>query len=321
MGTLTLKKGDKEEFRSWARKYGAIGVFLLLCVINMIFTRNFLKISTVWNVIMQMAPTMYIAVGMTFVIGTAGIDLSVGSILAFTSITLASLLAHGWSLLPAILVTLVIGAAIGCFNGFMVNKMRIEPIILTIVMQMVLRGCAIFVSNGKSIPIASQFLKDIGLYRFPGKVPVQIIFVVLVMVVGYFLAQKMSLGSYVEAIGVNAKAAKLTGVRFSAVIILVYMLSGLLASMAGVLEVARSGAVDPSIIGDMYEVDAIAAVAIGGTSLNGGKPNIIGTMFGVIIMILIKMMINMNDIPYELSNVVKAFIILFSLYIQRERKS
>lgn len=321
MRDIALKRWDKTYIQVFAKKYGAIGVFSVLILVNIITTRNFFRISTIWNVIMQMAPVLYISIGMTFVIGTSGIDLSVGSILAFTSIISARLLVSGYPLFLTLIISLMIGTIAGMFNGFVAGKIKIQPIILTIVMQMVLRGCAIFVSGGKSIPITNKLLKDLGIYRFAGNIPVQIIFVIIIVVIGYILAQKTRLGCYVEAIGVNEKAALLNGISLTAVTVIVYMISGFLSAAAGILEVARSGAVDPSIIGDLYEVDAIAAVAIGGTSLDGGKPNIIGTLFGVVIMILIKMTINMNNIPYEISNVVKAFIILFSLFMQRENKA
>ncbi|MCI8556392.1 MAG: ABC transporter permease [Lachnospiraceae bacterium] len=303
------------------QKYGAVAVFLLLVLVNAVFTPNFVNVSTMWNIIAQMTPIMYISVGMTFVIGTSGIDLSVGSTLAFCSIILARMLQLGYPVLAAIGVILLIGAIIGIFNGFMVSKMGIQPIILTIVMQMILRGFAIFVSEGKSIPITNSILSSLGLHRFQRGVPIQIIYVGIILAVGWILAKKMALGSYVEAIGDNEKAAFLAGVRIVGITVLVYMLSGVMSALAGVLEAARSGAVDPSIVGDLYEVDAIAATAIGGTSLDGGKPNIIGTFFGVMTMILITMTINMNNIPYEISNIVKAFIILFSLYMRRESKA
>lgn len=303
------------------QKYGAVAVFLLLVLVNAVFTPNFVNVSTMWNIIAQMTPIMYISVGMTFVIGTSGIDLSVGSTLAFCSIILARMLQLGYPVLAAIGVILLIGAIIGIFNGFMVSKMGIQPIILTIVMQMILRGFAIFVSEGKSIPITNSILSSLGLHRFQGGGPIQIIYVGIILAVGWILAKKMALGSYVEAIGDNEKAAFLAGVRIVGITVLVYMLSGVMSALAGVLEAARSGAVDPSIVGDLYEVDAIAATAIGGTSLDGGKPNIIGTFFGVMTMILITMTINMNNIPYEISNIVKAFIILFSLYMRRESKA
>lgn len=303
------------------QKYGAVAVFLLLVLVNAVFTPNFVNVSTMWNIIAQMTPIMYISVGMTFVIGTSGIDLSVGSTLAFCSIILARMLQLGYPVLAAIGVILLIGAIIGIFNGFMVSKMGIQPIILTIVMQMILRGFAIFVSEGKSIPITNSILSSLGLHRFQGGVPIQIIYVGIILTVGWILAKKMALGSYVEAIGDNERAAFLAGVRIVGITVLVYMLSGVMSALAGVLEAARSGAVDPSIVGDLYEVDAIAATAIGGTSLDGGKPNIIGTFFGVMTMILITMTINMNNIPYEISNIVKAFIILFSLYMRRESKA
>lgn len=321
MREIAIQPLDKSHMQVLAKKYGAFGVFGVLILINIITTRNFFNVSTIWNVIMQMAPILYISIGMTFVIGTSGIDLSVGSILAFTSIISAKMLASGYPLLFTLVISMVIGTVVGVFNGFMAGKIKIQPIILTIVMQMVLRGCAIFVSGGKSIPISNGLLKDLGIFRFAGKIPIQIIFVIIIVILGYILAQKTRLGCYIEAIGVNEKAALLNGISLTTVTVIVYMISGLLSSAAGILEVARSGAVDPSIIGDLYEVDAIAAVAIGGTSLDGGKPNIIGTLFGVIIMILIKMTINMNNIPYEISNVVKACIILFSLFMQRESKA
>ena len=317
-----MKKIHKAETVSILfQKYGAAAVFLILILVNAVFTPNFVNVAVMWNIIAQMTPIMYISVGMTFVIGTSGIDLSVGSILAFCSIILARMLQLGYPVLAAVAVILLIGAVIGIFNGFMVSKMGIQPIILTIVMQMILRGFAIFVSKGKSIPITNSTLSAMGLHRFPGGVPIQILYVAVIFIVGSILAKKTALGCYVEAIGDNNKAAFLAGVRIVGMTVLIYMLSGVMSAVAGILEAARSGAVDPSIVGGLYEVDAIAAVAIGGTSLDGGKPNITGPFFGVMTMILITMTINMNNIPYEISNIVKAFIILFSLYMRRESKA
>ena len=259
-------------------------------------------------------------IGMTLVISAGGIDNSAGSMMAFCGIIVAKGITNGGNFILWCVIAIIACALVGTFNGILISKAGVQPIILTIVMQIVIRGVALLMANSR-VFVLSKYpeIKTLGLYRFPGKVPVQIIFFILIIIVSIFLVKKTIFGKYVEAVGGNEKAARLTGIKASKITILVYILSAVLAGMCGILEMSRNGALDPNELGKLYELDAIAGVAVGGTSMRGGKANILGSIAGCILMILVATTVNMNGIPFAVANLIKAGIIIFSLAIQREK--
>ena len=300
---------EKMTFREIFISYGAVIALAVLIVFNGIVTKNFLSLNTLWLVIKQSTPILFMTVGMTFVISSGGIDISTGSMMAFCGIIVSLGITNGGNFWVWCLIGLAACAAIGVFNGFLISSVGVQPVILTLVMQIVMRGVTVLMAKSSVFVLGGYpEIKTLGIYRFPGRVPIQIVFFIFIVIVSVFVLRKTLLGKYVEAVGSNPKAARLTGVRTVAVIITVYVISAVLAGSCGILEMCRNAALDP-----------IAGVAVGGTSMKGGKANIVGSIAGCLIMVLIGTTVNMNGIPFATSNIIKAAIIIFALAIQRER--
>ena len=311
---------EKMTFREIFISYGAVIALAVLIVFNGIVTKNFLSLNTLWLVIKQSTPILFMTVGMTFVISSGGIDISTGSMMAFCGIIVSLGITNGGNFWVWCLIGLAACAAIGVFNGFLISSVGVQPVILTLVMQIVMRGVTVLMAKSSVFVLGGYpEIKTLGIYRFPGRVPIQIVFFIFIVIVSVFVLRKTLLGKYVEAVGSNPKAARLTGVRTVAVIITVYVSSAVLAGSCGILEMCRNAALDPNELGKLYELDAIAGVAVGGTSMKGGKANIVGSIAGCLIMVLIGTTVNMNGIPFATSNIIKAAIIIFALAIQRER--
>lgn len=311
---------EKMTFREIFISYGAVIALAVLIVFNGIVTKNFLSLNTLWLVIKQSTPILFMTVGMTFVISSGGIDISTGSMMAFCGIIVSLGITNGGNFWVWCLIGLAACAAIGVFNGFLISSVGVQPVILTLVMQIVMRGVTVLMAKSSVFVLGGNpEIKTLGIYRFPGRVPIQIVFFIFIVIFSVFVLRKTLLGKYVEAVGSNPKAARLTGVRTVAVIITVYVISAVLAGSCGILEMCRNAALDPNELGKLYELDAIAGVAVGGTSMKGGKANIVGSIAGCLIMVLIGTTVNMNGIPFATSNIIKAAIIIFALAIQRER--
>ena len=311
---------EKMTFREIFISYGAVIALAVLIVFNGIVTKNFLSLNTLWLVIKQSTPILFMTVGMTFVISSGGIDISTGSMMAFCGIIVSLGITNGGNFWVWCLIGLAACAAIGVFNGFLISSVGVQPVILTLVMQIVMRGVTVLMAKSSVFVLGGYpEIKTLGIYRFPGRVPIQIVFFIFIVIISVFVLRKTLLGKYVEAVGSNPKAARLTGERTVAVIITVYVISAVLAGSCGILEMCRNAALDPNELGKLYELDAIAGVAVGGTSMKGGKANIVGSIAGCLIMVLIGTTVNMNGIPFATSNIIKAAIIIFALAIQRER--
>lgn len=321
---LTLRK-DRGNFSANEIfvKYGAAIALGFLMVFNIIFTKNFLSINTLFLIIKQATPILFVTVGMTFVISSGGIDISAGSMMAFCGIIVATGITKGGNFALNCIAALFVCALIGVFNGFLIARVGVQPVILTLVMQIAMRGVTLLIAKSSVFVLtdASKYpeVRLLGLYRFPGKIPVQTVFFVIIISVSLFMVGKTVLGKYIEAAGGNYNAARLSGIKTTSVIIVVYVLSAALAGCGGILEMCRNAALDPSELGKLYELDAIAGVAVGGTSMRGGKANMLGSIMGCIIMIMIGTTVNMNGVPYAVANLIKAGIIIFALAIQAEK--
>ena len=301
-------------------EYGAAIALALLILFNAFFTKNFWHMSTFLLVIKQATSLMFITVGMTIVISSGGTDISAGSMMAFSGVIIMLALRYGLPLWAATLAGVVCCCLVGMFNGVLIAKAGIQPIIHTLVMQIVLRGFTVMLANSKVVSMAKYpEIRYLGLTRFGGIVPIQLLFFVLVAITGYIVLKISVFGKLVEAVGGNKRAARLCGVRTQYVIIAVYALSGFLAALGGLMEMSKSGALDPNLLGYQFELDAIASVAVGGTAMKGGKAHILGSIFGCIIMTLITTMVNMNNIPFAYSNIIKSIIIIVSLAVQKEQ--
>ncbi|MGH9941350.1 MAG: ABC transporter permease [Pyrinomonadaceae bacterium] len=301
----------------YAPTYGAAAALLLLVVVNAIFTPNFVSPDNLRNILVQVAPTMLVSVGMTLVIATGGIDLSVGSVMAIASAVAATSLDRGVGV--AVALALLVALAIGAFNGAVIAGFRIQPIIVTLALLISGRGIAQVISRGgQLIPFDNPTFASLGQGVVAG-VPVQVIVMILVVALAVFVMRATTFGRYVAAVGGNEAAARLAGVKVNRTKIAVYALSGLLAGLAGLIYTARLGASDASKVGETIELDAIAATVVGGTPLTGGRATVIGTVVGALIMQVINTSFNMNGIKFSWALVIKAAIILVAVYIQRPK--
>jgi ribose/xylose/arabinose/galactoside ABC-type transport system permease subunit len=301
----------------YAPTYGALAALILLLIFNSIFTTNFLDVNNFRNILLQVAPTMLVAVGMTLVIATGGIDLSVGSVMAIASAVAATSLGYGAGV--AVLLALIVAAGVGAFNGALISVFRIQPIIVTLAVLISGRGIAQVLSNGgQLIPFSNPSFEYLGKGIIVG-VPVQVIVMVLVVALAVFLMRATAFGRYVLAVGGNEAAARLAGIKTHRTKITVYALSGLLAGLAGLVETARLGASDAQKVGLNIELDAIAATVVGGTALVGGRATVLGTLVGALIMQVITTSFNMRGYSVSWGFVIKAVIILIAVYIQRPK--
>jgi ribose/xylose/arabinose/galactoside ABC-type transport system permease subunit len=301
----------------YAPTYGALAALVLLVIINSVFTPNFFDVNNFRNILLQVAPTVLVAVGMTIVISTGGIDLSVGSVMAIASAIAATSLDYGAGL--AVLLALAAAAAAGAFSGALISGFRIQPIIVTLALLISGRGFAQVLSRGgQLVPFSNDSFEYLGKGVVAG-VPVQVIVMALVVGVAIFVMRATPFGRYVVAVGGNEAASRLAGIKIHRTKIIVYALSGLLAGLAGLIETARLGASDAQKVGLNIELDAIAATVVGGTPLTGGRATVVGTLIGALIMQIITTGFVMNGISYAWSLVIKAAIIIVAVYIQRPK--
>lgn len=311
----TTNRFSRDRIISFFIDYSPAIVLVLMLVLNMIFTPNFAGINTFRNISIQVTSALLVALGMTWVIASGGIDISVGSVMAVTSMASAKLI--GFGIFPAIMFGLMIGTMSGVIAGFVIAKFKIQPIIVTLPLMIGMRGLAQIINDSKILRFESEDYVFIGRHRFFGEIPIQIIIVIIAVVIMYYISNKMVFGRKIQAVGDNRRASNLVGINTFAVTIGIYATCAFLASVAGVIETARISASDANILGSMIELDAIAAVAIGGTPMDGGKPNIMGTVFGAIIIQIVTTMVNMNNISFEYSMILKALIIILALWVQR----
>lgn len=294
-------------------------VFIL--AINAAFTPHFVDTGTLRNFLLQIHPTLLVAIGMTLVIATGGIDISVGAVMALSASVTGRVYTAGAGLVPALLAGIATGCACGLFNGFLVAKFRIQAIIVTLILMIGGRGLAQIVLGELFLSTYGTGISTLGSFTFFGLVPIQVVIMAVVSGLALFAVERTLFGRYIQTLGDNPNAARLVGIRIPVYLMMVYTICGLLSGVAGILEGARINAINAGTLGLLIELDAIAAVAIGATAFQGGKPLIGGTLVGASIVQLITMMVNMNDIPFNYSLIVKAAIVIGALYIQRERLS
>jgi simple sugar transport system permease protein/ribose transport system permease protein len=315
------------------RTYSALVALAVLLVYNLLFTANFVSLGTFNANLTQVATIVIVAVGMTFVIATGGIDLSVGSLMAIAGVLAPMFLLDAnqfgapiVGLVLAIVLPLVATTLCGAFNGTLVTVVGLQPIIATLVLYLAGRGIAQVLVNGElrefrnlGSPMISDF-EFIGLGQVFG-VRFQIILMLVVVAVAAWVLRATTFGRYVLATGGNASAARLAGVPVNRVKMAVYCLSGFLAGMAGLIVVAINRSSDPHRVGEYMELDAIAAVAVGGTPLTGGRATILGTFIGALIIQLLRFTLIAHNIPDGITRMVIAAAIVVAVLAQRQRSS
>jgi len=294
-----------------------IGLILLIIVVS-ILNPSFLTISNIFNVLRQVSISAIIAFGMTFVILTGGIDLSVGSTLALTGAVAASLLAGGFDPILSMGIALILGLILGGINGVIITKGKVAPFIATLATMTVYRGLTLVYTNGK--PISG--LGDHASFQLFGKgyflgIPIPVITTLITFGILYFILHKTTFGRRVYAVGGNEEAAKLSGINADRVKIAVYAISGFLAALSALILTSRLNSAQPTA-GQSYELDAIAAVVLGGTSLNGGKGWIFGTLIGALIIGVLNNGMNLIGVSSFWQQVVKGIVILLAVLLDRK---
>jgi ribose/xylose/arabinose/galactoside ABC-type transport system permease subunit len=295
------------------RQLGTLAGLVGLCVLLTTQTPHFLTVSNLLNITEQTTINAIIAVGMTFVILTGGIDLSVGSIVALAGIVLGSALQQGLPVPVAVLLCGLTGAACGLVNGVLITRGRIPPFIATLGMMSIARGAALLYTSGRPISGFDAGFRAISTGR-PLMVPSPVLVMAAVYLVAHFLLTRTVFGRYVYSIGGNEEATRLSGVRVGPYKTLVYVLSGVTSAVAAVTLTARLNSAQP-IAGIMYELDAIAATVIGGTSLMGGSGTLVGTLIGALIMGVLRNGLNLIGISPFLQQVVIGAVIIAAVLL------
>lgn len=300
----------------WLRRNGVYVALLLLLLVNVVLTDNFLSWGTLRLQLVQVAPVVIVALGMTLVIGTGGIDLSVGAVMALAAALIP--LYVGYGTVPAVLIGLVAGLATGLLAGVLVAHVGVQPIVATLGIMVAGRGVAnLFGGEIKSI-------RDPGIVALGSGSVLGVPYVVLIGLVAavlvWVVVRVSTYGRQLLAIGGNPMAARLAGLPVRRVLVTTYVVSGLLAAVAGVLLAARSQASDPTRLGLLMELSAITAVVIGGTPLTGGQVRVAGTVAGALLVQLITATLIFHDIPDSTAQLAQAVIVVGAVYVQLGRR-
>jgi ribose/xylose/arabinose/galactoside ABC-type transport system permease subunit len=306
-------------FAASGRRLGTLAGLFALCVLLWALTPHFLTVSNLLNVLEQTAINAVIAAGMTFVIISGGIDLSVGSLVALAGVVLATALHAGVPIPIAILASLAVGFGFGLLNGIAITWGRLPPFIATLGMMSVARGCALLFTEGRPVSGFDPDFRAIATSRIVG-VPTPILGTAAVDLAAHFVLSETRFGRYVYSIGGNEEATRLSGVNVRMYKALVYGVSGLASAMAAVLLTARLNSAQP-IAGIMYELDAIAATVIGGTSLMGGEGGLGGTIIGALIMGVLRNGLNLLGVSSFVQQIVIGLVIVFAVLIDTVLKA
>ena len=306
--------------QAW-KKYNILLGLLVLFVISSLISDAFLTAKNLFNVMRQISINGIISVGMTFVILTAGIDLSVGAMLAMTGCLCAGLLKFaGLGFLPIVLIGLGLGLLMGTTNGIIITKGKIQPFIVTLATMTSIRGLAFLYSKGRPIVLgtnAPRALTFIG-EGYIGPVPVPVVIFLVVIGISSFILRRTVLGRYVYAIGGNEEASRLSGINVDLYKVVVYAMSGLLTAVASIIAIARLG-VGNADLGLGYELNAIAAVVIGGTSLAGGIGTVEGTFIGAIILGILNNILNLMGVGSFFQQILKGVIIIVAVLLSKRK--
>jgi ribose transport system permease protein len=299
-------------------QYGIVLALLIMCVALSFLSPIFLRPQNLLNVMLQASINMIIAVGMTLVITQGGIDLSVGSIVALAGMIAADLLVKGYGVPVALIAGLLVGGLCGLFNGALITYLNLPPFIVTLGTLSAFRGMALIYNSGRPIFGLTPDFNEL-LASSVGPVPRPVIIALLVAVLFAFVLRYTRLGEYTIAIGGSEEAARLSGVPVRRYKIAVYVINGLLAGLAALVLVARLSAMDPTA-GALFELDAIAATVIGGTSLSGGQGSVFGTVIGALLMSVLRNGMNLLNVQAYYQQLIIGAVIILAVIVDRLRK-
>ncbi len=299
------------------KNYGIILAFFLICLVLSILSPVFFTLNNITNIIRQTSIYGIMAVGMTFVILTGGIDLSVGSVLAVSGAICAGLLKAGMPIGLVIPATLGIGILFGLVSGLFVTMARITPFVVTLGMMSIARGFALIYTKGYPISGFSKSFRQIG-GGYILSIPIPILLFIAIVIIAYIVLTQTRLGRYTYAIGGNEETVRLSGINSNYFKTLVYVISGATAAFSALILTSRLNSAEP-IAGTGYELDVIAAVVIGGTSLNGGRGSVWGTFIGALLIGVINNGMNLLGISPYFQQVVKGLIIIGAVWLDQLR--
>lgn len=308
--------------KEWLVEQKSLIALIFLIVVVSFLNPNFFTVDNILNILRQTSVNAIIAVGMTLVILTAGIDLSVGSVLALCGAFAASLVAMEVPVLIAVPTALLAGATLGAISGIIIAKGKVQAFIATLVTMTLLRGVTMVYTDGR--PISTGFTDTADAFAWFGTgyalgIPVPVWLMVIVFAAAWYLLNHTRFGRYVYALGGNESATRLSGIDVDKVKIGVYAICGLLAALAGIIVTSRLSSAQPTA-GMGYELDAIAAVVLGGTSLMGGKGRIMGTLIGALIIGFLNNALNLLDVSSYYQMIAKATVILLAVMVDNKNK-
>jgi len=300
-------------------KNSSIITLILMAIIAILVSPSFLSLFNITNLLRETTVIALISAGMTMVLLTGGIDLSVGSLIAVGGVFSASMATYG--LIPALVLPIIITSLLGMISGLLISKIKIQPFIVTLAMMMAGRGIALVFSNERPIPVQidSKIYTFIGRGKILKYLPLSVFIMIIIYLAVWYILNQTSLGRNIYAVGGNEKAVKLMGINVNKVKVVVYTLSGFLAGIAGIIMTSWIGAGSPNA-GETYELDAIASAVIGGTLLTGGSGHITGTLTGALIMTMIRNVLNLAGVNSWYQWMIKGLIIIFAVVFQNKMR-
>lgn len=308
------------DIRDVLARYGTFIALILLIVVAALLSPRFLSPVNLMNVLRQTAIVGVLGIGMTFVILTAGIDLSVGAMLALSAVLLAGTLESSGNILLAMLAAVLAGMGVGLGNGLGVTLGRVQPFVMTLGMLGIARSLAFLYTGGQPIPVLDKDFLMLGI-GYLWKIPIPSIIFIAILIVAALVLRYTPFGRAVYAIGSNEEAARLSGIEVGRVKTAVYVISGFTAGISAIMYCSQFASAPP-IAGEGYELDAIAAVVVGGTSLFGGQGGVIGTFFGALIIGILSNILNLMGVsPFAQPLAKGALIILAVLIVGRGRRA
>lgn len=313
---------DRQEIKKlkklWSNNSSLVALIILIIFAALVSNGKFMTIGNIMNVLRQASIVGLIAIGMTFVIIGGGIDLSAGSVLAMSGGVIIILQSRGWPLAIVIGLGCVFGMGVGFINGLFISKAKLAPFIVTLAIGTIARSLLIHFANGATlIGKTDPNFTRIGNGKI-GEVPIPVIIFIVVAILAHIVLSQTKFGTYVYAIGGNEKSARYSGIKVDWIKTATYLVIGICIALAATIESARLASVSSSSSGALYELDAITAVIIGGTSLNGGKGGISGTVIGILILFIISNLMNLVGVSPYLNGAVKGAIILIAVLLQRK---
>ena len=317
-GSRLKERRSKKAFKAIQNKSGILLGLIILMAFFSIQANNFLSQRNLLNILLQSSISATVALGMTVVITGGGIDLSVGSVMAISSITAASFMAGGMHMALAIVLALLIAVCFGVVNGFIISRTTIAPFIVTLGMQSIARGIVYIICNGVPITQLPDEFHIFGGGKLADVIPLPVLFMLFFAVIAYITLHKSKFGRHVFAVGSNENTAYLSGVDVVKIKQCMYMLCSAFAAVAGIIYASRVISGQPNA-GENYETDAIAATVIGGTSMAGGQGSIVGTVLGALIMGILSNGLNMLSINYYYQRIAIGIVIIGAVYLDSIR--